>query len=132
MGKSACLRPVRGFPTLHGWCVTPIDYYASSVAWSDIQALAAIADLSAFRLGQSPFSHSFRNARLRCPVRIFYPDISGCVAWAEIVVLVDPTVIHARVRVTILRTRPCLTHSILGFRQSSFHHIELALRNPLV
>jgi hypothetical protein len=34
--------------------------------------------------------------------------------------------------VAILRSRPGLTHSILGFSQSGFHHIEPALRNPLV
>ena len=40
---------------------------------------------TAFRLGQSPFRHSGRCARFRCPVQIVAPDMSGYVSWAEIV-----------------------------------------------
>ena len=39
IGKPAFLRPARGFPALHGWGVTPTDYYERSVTWSALQAL---------------------------------------------------------------------------------------------
>ena len=44
------------------------------------QAIAVFA----FRLGQSPFSHSSRCVRRRRPVRVVTPDMSGYVSWVEI------------------------------------------------
>jgi hypothetical protein len=130
IGKPAGLRPVRGFPALHGQDVTPADYYASSVA------------RLIFRL----FSHShfwpsdWGNPRLAIhpvaldlggPFRSFIP-YWACVSWADIERPGLQRSIQERVGITILPTRYDLPRLTLGFRQSSFHHIEIALGNTPV
>jgi hypothetical protein len=48
------------------------------------------------------------------------------------VVWEKPTAIHRRVGVTIVPTRSALFRLALGFRQFSFHLVEIALRNTPV
>ena len=42
------------------------------------------------------------------------------------------TTIRERVGITILPTQVTLPHLALGFRQFSFHHVEIALRDTPV
>ena len=110
--------------------MTPADYYASSVA----------------RLIFRPFSHSplglsdWGNPRftihpvpldLGGPFRSFLP-YWVFVPWADIARPGSQRPIQERVGVTILPTRSSLPRLTLGFRQSSFHRIEIALGNTLV
>jgi hypothetical protein len=108
------------------------DYYERSVIWSDFQALSAIArfrpwDLP-FRLGPSPFNIQVDTLGLGAPFKPFsrYPGCVLCVGTEMCNGLIP---VQRRVGVTIFPTRPRLIRLVLGFRQSSFHRVELALRD---
>lgn len=47
----------------------------------------------------------------------------------KIVILYEPMTIQEEVSITIFLTWFILSHSVLGFKQSSLHHVGIALRN---
>ena len=55
---------------------------------------------------------------------------SGCVPCVGTEMCHGVIPVQERVGVTIFPTRPRVIRLVLGFRQSSFHHVELALRGP--
>jgi len=102
------------------------------VIWSDFQALSAIASTRhwglPFRLGPSPFSIQVDALDEGAP---FEPlsRYSGCVSWVGTEMCHGVIPVQERVGVTIFPTRPHPIRLVLGFRQSSLHHVELVLRD---
>ncbi len=61
-----------------------------------------------------------------CPVYV------GCVCCVGTEVSAQHPSVQPRVGVTIVPTRYLLPRSVLDFKQSSFHLVEIALENPPV